>query len=291
MKSQVILFLFSISLNVSASNLKPGCFQFRARGELQERCTPQSIDYDHIKKEMEKVVQNKIQYIRLIGNDDDKVLFFSASITQDEPKFCQMQYDRIIKYNVSLDKVEELWRSDKNIKNIFENVDHVRLLYLLNSKDNPQNLHKCAPIVNLVKSKKVNKNKGSNYNSLLKEENQLVVNTVGKPGIFIFGPKFEKILGSLLIPEEFYSIVDAEISSEGSLVTIIRDEVRHVTCLSEYDIESNTTLFKKCASKDHNYSFLYKEDEEIFVMHKHGLKPELLKPLSSIKSNIKEIKH
>ena len=93
------------------------------------------------------------------------------------------------------------------------------------------------------------------------------------------------------MPEEFYSIIDAEISFDGTLVTILRDEVKHVTCLSEYDVESNTTLFKTCAQKDRSFSFLYKEESEIFVMFRKSLKAELLTTLSSIKANIKVIKH
>jgi hypothetical protein len=291
MMKLIYTILFFISFSLSAKPLKPGCFQIQMGNSLVERCLPENIDFDFIQKKIEIADKVKINDIRLIGSDGEDHLFLAASISGEIQNFCQIEYDRIFDYVVTKNSFQELWRSENRVKEIFANINNVRLLYLLNSYDNPQNKHKCAPLVHLIKTKKISANKGAEYNFLLKEDNFLVIHSDGRPGIFIFNNNFEKIIGSLNILEENFSIIDAEVSWDGRLVAIIRDEVRHVTCLNEYDIETSSRVFSSCGSKSTAYSNLYKEDKEIYVDFKSSLKSAPLISFNRIKSKIKIIKH
>ena len=283
--------LFFISFSLHAKVLKPGCFQIKLNNVLVERCRPENIDFDRIQKKIEDADKVKINDIRFIGSEGNEHVYIAASVSGEIQNFCQIEYDRIFDYVVTKNSFQELWRSENRVKEIFANINNVRLLYLLNSNDNPQNKHKCAPLVHLTKTKKINANKGAEYNFLLKEDNFLVIHSDGRPGIFIFSNNFEKIIGSFNIPEENFSIMDAEVSWDGRLVAIIRDEIKHVTCLNEYDIETSLRVFSICGSKSTVYSNLYKEDKEIYVDFKSSLKSGPLISFNDIKSKIKIVKH
>ena len=291
MMKLIYAILFFISFSLHAKVLKPGCFQIKLNNVLVERCRPENIDFDRIQKKIEDADKVKINDIRFIGSEGNEHVYIAASVSGEIQNFCQIEYDRIFDYVVTKNSFQELWRSENRVNEIFSNINNVRLLYLLNSNDNPQNKHKCAPLVHLTKTKKINANKGAEYNFLLKEDNYLVVHSDGRPGIFIFNNNFGKIIGSFNIPEENFSIIDAEVSWDGRLIAIIRDEVKHVTCLNEYDIETSSRVFSSCGSKSTVYSNLYKEDKEIYVDFKSSLKSGPLISFNDIKSKIKIVKH
>jgi hypothetical protein len=164
-------------------------------------------------------------------------------------KICYSDLDRIFKINLKTKTIEQLWDTQSQITDVLDNMNSMTVLKhsMVNSATEA---HNCDPLLFINKVRQVGTNLGSRYNSLLNENNHILIPGVGHPTIYFFSSDLKKLLGSFFITEPQNILIDAVVSEKGMIIALLRDMPKQLVCIWEFDVESGAMIRKKCAPKN-----------------------------------------
>lgn len=237
------------------------CTDFIGKTKNVKACGVAELNFDNLLKDIVKKYGTGFSQLRLVGWDDKaSEAFLAVSKKTLIENICYVDLDKMLKFNLNSKKMELIWDSKQEILGVLDNINTMTVLKHSMVRDNSES-HNCDPLMFVNKVHRIGKTLGNKYNSLLNEDNFLVVPGIGHPSVFFFSPNFKKLMGSFFIAEKQTILRDATVSEKGTLLAIVRDMAQQKTCVAEYDLESGEPIRKKCSPPNIELTYLISGQE------------------------------
>jgi hypothetical protein len=258
--------LISFTFKVFCEESSVLCTDFIGKTKNVKACGVAELNFDNLLKDIIKKYGTGFSQLRLVGWDDKaSEAFLAVSKNTLIENICYVNLDKILKFNLNSKKLELIWDSQQEMLDVLDNINTMTVLKHSMVSDNSES-HNCDPLMFVNKVHRIGKNLGNKYNSLLNEDNFLVVPGIGHPSVFFFSPNFKKLMGSFFIADKQTILKDAIVSERGTLLAIVRDMAQQKTCVAEYDLESGEPIRKKCSPAKFELTYLiFGQEPYLFI--------------------------